>query len=167
MSRLEIDECGEIVEKVCLNKTAGLAGLCVQQRTSMHCGNVREDGRYRADLIDLVCADVDDDTKREPGTTTAVHSWPLYRGRLLSAVIQWSCDQKSRVDFGDDGSFNEQSNRHADLLHKMLILIQVHLEIWFPTLERLQSGIQKRAKKTMKVAKLVKNYDGNRNTVVN
>ena len=66
------------------------------------------------------------------------------------------CEQRSRVDFGDDGSFNEQSNRHSDLLHKMLILVQVYLEIWYPTLERLQSGIQKRAKKGLKVAKLVK-----------
>ena len=70
-------------------------------------------------------------------------------------VIQWSCEQRSRVDFGDDGSFNEQSNRHADLLHKMMILVQVYLEIWYPTLERLQSGIQKRAKKGLKVAKLM------------
>ena len=77
-----------------------------------------------------------------------------FRGRLLSAVVQWSCEQRSRVDFGDDGSFNEQSARHTDLLHKMLILIQIYVEIWFPTLKRLQSGIGKRAKRGVTVAKL-------------
>ncbi|CAD7941688.1 unnamed protein product [Amoebophrya sp. A25] len=154
MARLERNESGDMVEKVCLDKNAGLAGLCVHERASLHCGNIKEDPRYRPDLIDLVVGDLasGDGT----GTTVALHSWPLYRGRLLSAVIQWSCEQRSRVDFGDDGSFNEQSNRHADLLHKMLILIQVYLEIWYPTLERLQSGIQKRARRGMKMARLLK-----------
>ncbi len=101
-----------------------MAGLCVQQRTSLHCGNIKEDPRYRPDLIDLNVGELKDDSDKH-GTTVALHSWPLYRGRLLSAVVQWSCEQRSRVDFGDDGSFNDQSNRHADLLHKMLILIQV------------------------------------------
>jgi len=154
MARLERDDSGDMVEKVCLDKTAGMAGLCVQQRTSLHCGNIKEDPRYRPDLIDLNMGELKD-TEDKHGTTVALHSWPLYRGRLLSAVVQWSCEQRSRVDFGDDGSFNDQSNRHADLLHKMLILIQVYLELWYPTLERLQSGIQKRAKRGLKLAKVM------------
>ena len=54
MSRLELDDNGDIVEKVCLDKSCGLAGMCIQQRTSLHCGNINEDPRYRPDLIDLV-----------------------------------------------------------------------------------------------------------------
>lgn len=139
VSRLEM-QAGEVIE-VNAPKKKGLCGVCIEQRRPIHCLQMKRDDRYDP-AIDLPMS------AAEGGS---LHSWPLYRGRLLSCVVQWSQKERSRVDFGDDGDFNELNPRHHELLGKMLALIQIYIEQWYPTLERLQSTLQKKIKKKMKM----------------
>merc|ERR1711871_1440933 len=62
-------------------------------------------------------------------------------------------------DFGDSGTYNEHKPAHAELMSKMMTLVSIYVEQWYPTLQRLDSStkrIKDKIKATMNAGALTK-----------
>eukprot|EP00397_Hematodinium_sp_SG-2012_P008250 GEMP01008306.1.p1 GENE.GEMP01008306.1~~GEMP01008306.1.p1 ORF type:complete len:954 (+),score=224.89 GEMP01008306.1:100-2961(+) len=134
---LQLNEDGASLMQKQVPKDIGLVGACIESRSRIHVRDLSLDKRYDA-KVDLYVKSAD-------MSHISLHCWPLKRSGLLSAVIQWVCTQRSRVDFGDDGLFNENNPRHIDLLSKLMGSVQGVVESWFPTMDRLEVKARHRA----------------------
>lgn len=116
----------------------GLVGECLEKCTSIHVRDVSIESRYDP-KVDLDVPEEWKATFEEPFQegNFSLHCMPLKRGKLMSAVVQWVCARRSKVDFGDDGLFNQNNPRHFDLLAKMLHNVQMLVEKWHPTINRI------------------------------
>jgi putative methionine-R-sulfoxide reductase with GAF domain len=132
VTRLTLDDAG-VVHEIDAPKDRGLVGVAIETKRSVHVEQVTRDKTYDPS-VDLPCKE------------GALHVWPLHRGRLLSAILEWSCPAREHVDFGDDGAFNQHNPRHADLLGKLMAIMQLYIEQWYPTTERLQSSLAQKVK---------------------
>lgn len=112
-------------------KEVGLVGACIDAREKIHVRQVESDTRYDSSI------DLSPEGMR--ADELSLHCLPLRRGGLMSAVIQWVCAQRSRVDFGDDGLFNEANPRHFDLLAKVIQNIHLTIEKWYPAMDRMHA----------------------------
>lgn len=132
VTRLTIDGVGRVQELDC-PKDKGLCGVCIETKSSIHIQQIAEDTTYD-DEVDL------------PVEEGSFHVWPLYRGRQLTAILEWNCAPRDHVDFGDDGCFNRHNPQHDELLGKLMSIMQLYIEQWYPTTERLQSALAQKVK---------------------
>lgn len=140
MKRLDIDPVTNTLIEIESPKGVGLVGACIHSRDRIHARDVSLDARYDPKIdLNIVTPDEDKQRGKVRRGDFSAHCLPLKRGGLLSAVVQWICEQRSRVDFGDDGLFNENNPRHIDLVGRMMVNVQGLVEQWFPTMDRLQT----------------------------
>merc|ERR1719359_402406 len=93
------------------------------------------------------------------GRTAILHTVPFYEGsHMLSAVCQFSCIERERKSFGDDGTFNQYNRSHFKLLNQFLGYVQAYLTRWYLMKERVRqaSHWDFAAKKMRTAGKLIK-----------
>lgn len=144
VTRLEVDKAdkGNVSEAAEAPRDHGLMGCCLLKKLPVHAPHFLRDSRYDP-TIDLP-GDPDRDAE------CSLHCWPLYRGRLLSAIVQFISPTPSLVDFGDAGTFSHVNPSHSQLLQKMMVLVANYVERWYPAMERLQSESGRKLKKITK-----------------
>lgn len=144
VSRLQVDPHNkDKVLEITAQKTDGLVGVCLHQKAPVHANHFLEDPRYDGAI------DLPGDPERD--AECAIHCWPLFRGRLLSAIVQWISPLPSLVDFGDSDTFSHVNVKHAEFLNKIMVLVSNYVELWYPAIERLQSETNKNVRKKLRV----------------
>lgn len=75
-------------------------------------------------------------------------------GDTITAVVQFTQAERSGIQFGDDGSFDEANQTHLDLMSRFLAMVQFFVEKWWPSDERLGRKKQKESRSSVGYRKL-------------
>lgn len=135
---IEID--GSLGVTNCDRSAGGLIQLACESARPVHVFGRPALNQHQLSAVDL-------DVVKRPSTDkgmqegdVSVHSWPILspvRPGEVSAVIQWTCLDRSVLGFGDDGAFNENNPPHVNLAQRFLDFIGSYVEEFYPSKFRL------------------------------
>jgi len=134
LERLDIDMDGNIHSRD-QQPGAGLLGASVTDKLPLHVDNPRADRRYHPG-VDIQTQGFE-----------RLHCWPMAFGDTITAVVQFTQAERTGIQFGDDGSFDEANLTHIDLMSRFLAMVQFFVEKWWPSDERTAIEGEKASKK--------------------
>mmetsp|Transcript_84233 Transcript_84233/g.192082 ORF Transcript_84233/g.192082 Transcript_84233/m.192082 type:complete len:919 (+) Transcript_84233:1-2757(+) len=112
----------------------GICGATARSQKRMFLENARKDARY--------CPGVD----IEMPPNGRLYSAPIvnWATKRVTAVIQWVCGERSSIQFGDDGTFNEGNDSHEEVLQQYLLIIECAIQQLWPIEHRVYRTLVER-----------------------
>lgn len=130
---------------------SGVVGQAIKRREASYYYNSNKE------LQDMYRTGVD--LTLPEGKVSVLHTVPFFEGQhMLSAVVQFTCLEREKRSFGDDGSYNESNRSHRKLLDQFLSYIQAYLTRWYPMKDRVRQtrrwgSVKKTLLPTMKMGR--------------
>ena len=82
-----------------------------------------------------------------------LHTVPLLRGRVVTAVLQWTGPTSTLAVKGDNGTFSETRQSHVDILSTFGSMLQLFLDRFqaTPQWQKSHPGLKKNMRSRMKM----------------